>query len=306
MKKVVLILALALFLTGCSGIEHKTGDSEKIDIVCTIFPTYDWVRNIVGEYSDRFSVTLLGDGADLHSYQPTAADIAKIQTCDLLIYVGGESDFWVSDVIKGKNIRTLSLLEKLSDDLEHGTHHEEINHEHDYDEYDEHVWLSLDMAEDIVEELKEEIYKLDKTNAAEYERNAEKYEAALERLDMEYETAISQAKNKNVIFADRFPFLYMMRDYGIEYFAAFPGCSADIEASFETVAFLSEKAKELKKETLIILENSKQNIAETVIRNSNGAAENTVVMNSCQSASLNDDYIEIMKENLVSLKKALN
>ncbi len=305
MKKAFLFVLVIVLLTGCANMGDNIGEAEKTEIVCTIFPVYDWLGNIIGDNQDKFSLTLLGWGADIHSYQPTAEDIIRIQTCDLLIFVGGESDAWIRDVIEGKDVYSVSLMDMLREDLKR----ESLTHSHEdgLKGYDEHVWLSIDMAEEIVENLAEVICRLDYEKAAEYKRNAEGYDEKLERLDAEYERITEGLWKNTVIFADRFPFLYMMDDYDIEYFAAFPGCSSDTEASFETVAHLSEKAKELKKETLIVIENSKQNIAETIIENSDGVAKDTVVMNSFQSVDLknSDGYIEIMRENLTSLKKAL-
>lgn len=304
MRKIILFVLIAFVLSGCtSGSVSKNKQSsehDKKEIVCTIFPVFDWLENIIADRQNEFSVTLLGKGADIHSYQPTAEDIIKIQTCDLLVAVGGESDAWVKDVTKDKNVRSISLMDIVRDDLKR------VNHDGAFLEYDEHVWLSLDLAEEIVEELADEICRLDADDAISYKKNAEKYGERIERLDEEYERATDGFGRKTVIFADRFPFLYMMDDYDIEYFAAFPGCSSDTEASFETVAHLSGKVRELDKETLIVVENSKQSIAETIMANSGGVAKNTVVMNSCQSVDEMDaDYIEIMRENLVSLKAAL-
>ena len=299
MKKAFLFVLVMVLLTGCAntGDKKHIGGTEKTEIVCTIFPVYDWLGNIIGENQDRFSVNLLGGGADIHSYQPTAEDITKIQTCDLLFFVGGESDEWIREVIEGRDVYSVSLMDMVREDLK----------KENSKEYDEHVWLSVDMAEEIVETLADIICRFDYEKAADYKRNAEIYEEKLERLDDEYERMAGGFLKKTVIVADRFPFLYMMDDYDIEYFAAFPGCSSDTEASFETIARLSEKVKELKKETLIVIENSKQNIAETIIQNSDGVAKNTVLMNSFQSVDLKNDggYIEIMRENLASLKKAL-
>lgn len=299
MKKAFLFVLVMVLLTGCAntGDKKHIGGTEKTEIVCTIFPVYDWLGNIIGENQDRFSVNLLGGGADIHSYQPTAEDITKIQTCDLLFFVGGESDEWIREVIEGRDVYSVSLMDMVREDLK----------KENSKEYDEHVWLSVDMAEEIVETLADIICRFDYEKAADYKRNAEIYEEKLERLDDEYERMAGGFLKKTVIVADRFPFLYMMDDYDIKYFAAFPGCSSDTEASFETIARLSEKVKELKKETLIVIEKSKQNIAETIIQNSDGVAKNTVLMNSFQSVDLKNDggYIEIMRENLASLKKAL-
>ena len=322
MKKTALILVFLCIVTAFSGCRKpmpRGGENEdKIKIVCTVFPIYDWVNSIIGADSGRFSVSLLGGGADLHSYQPTVEDIINIRTCDLFLYVGGSSDSWVRKIADGDG-KMISLFEILHDDLlaerpsaVHDEHAHEHAHGHEHDEdgaYDEHVWLSLRNARGAVAAIAEEICGQDAQNAAAYRLNAKKYESELEMLDSEYENAVSAFSDKTVDLADRFPFLYLTEDYGIECFAAFPGCSADSEASFETVAYLSDKVARLGKRTVLVLENSKQNIAEAVLKNA-GVSGSAAVMNSCQSVTRADiengaNYIDIMKANLKPLTAAL-
>ena len=277
MKKNIAICAAAIIMAGSlwacgSGASSAPSsanesaaeqDSDGLSIVTTIFPEYDWVQNILGENPAQAQVTmLLDDGVDLHSFQPTAEDILKISTCDMFIYVGGESDDWVEDALKeatNKNMVVINLLDALGDTVmeeeivegmehDHDHDHEEAEEDHDHEEaaeedhdhdheeteYDEHVWLSLRRTATLCQNIAQSLQAIDPDNAAVYEKNAADYIAKLNALDEGYTKAVSEAKVKTLVFGDRFPFRYMTEDYGLEYFAAFAGCSAETEASFET------------------------------------------------------------------------
>ena len=259
--------------TAASSAESSAEASgKKLKIVATIFPEYDWVRQILGDEAKNAELTLLLDnGVDLHSYQPTADDIAKISECDLFIYVGGESDGWVKDALKeGKNPdrKVINLLEALGnntkeEEVVEGMQAEEEEHEstaagesaaagesseaeeEEGPEYDEHVWLSLRNARELCETIAEDLKSLDSAHASVYDANLKKYEGELDALDQQYQQAVNAAGNKTLLFGDRFPFRYLVDDYGIKYYAAFVGCSAETEASFETVSFLAKKMDEL-------------------------------------------------------------
>ena len=254
---VMTIFMLAGLMTACSG---NTAKSEKKQIVATIFPEYDWVMNVLGDKAGDYDVTMLLDnGVDLHSFQASAADIMKISSCDMLIYVGGESDEWIEDAIKeavNKDMIVINLLETLGDavkeeEIVEGMEGEEHDHGHGHDhegdevEYDEHVWLSLRNAEIIVNAIADAFAGIDSANAAVYSSNAADYAGKLKNLDAEYKEAVNGAAVKTVLFGDRFPFRYLTDDYGLSYYAAFVGCSAETEASFETVIFLANKVDEL-------------------------------------------------------------
>lgn len=316
---ITVIFALLLVLVGCTPAEKKDDvEGDRISIVCTTFPTYDWVNNIIGAENDNFSVILLGDGADLHSYRPTAQDIVDIKLSDLFVYIGGTSDSWTSDAAAGGLGASLCLFDVLHDDLKaegvdcsHETEgHEKHDHVHGGEGvYDEHIWLSLRLAQKAVDAISEEICGLDSENSELYAENARKYIEKLKAIDAEYESTFSGNSEKFVVFADRFPFLYLTEDYDIDCCAAFPGCSTDVDASFETVAHLAEEVVLHKKQCVLVLENSKQNISETVFKSA-GINGKTSVINSCQSISMSEiengaSYIEIMKSNLEPLKAAL-
>ncbi len=329
MKKLITCL-LAGFtimgaLTACSSANAttKTNNNNKLSVVCTIFPEYDWVKEILGSHGDNGEVTMLLDnGVDLHSYQPTADDIIKISNCDLFIYVGGESDQWVEDALKeakNKDMVVVNLLDVLGDTVKEeevveGMESEEEETQEgieDGPEYDEHVWLSLKNAKTYCNYIASKLSEIDSANAADYSENADAYGKKLDQLDESYQQAVDSAKQNTVLFGDRFPFRYLADDYGLTYYAAFVGCSAETEASFETIAFLSKKVDELGLGSVLTIEGAKHKIAETIVQNTKGKDQAIGTMDSMQSTTSKDaesgtTYLSIMQANLEVLKDALN
>lgn len=310
----------ASLMTGCADTEQNAAgsaeDDTSLSIVTTIFPEYDWVRNVLGD--EDADITMLTDGGvDMHSFQPTADDIVKISECDLFIYAGGESDAWVEDALKqsgNENMKVIDLLDVLGDSVREEETVEgmeaEAEEEEGETEYDEHVWLSLKNAEVICDAIADSLAELDPGNAENYRSNASAYKDELAALDEEYQTAVDKASQNTLLFGDRFPFRYMVDDYGLNYYAAFAGCSAETEASFETVRFLAEKVDECGLKYVITLENSDQSIAETIIENTESKDQEIIQMNSMQSVTSDDiadgaTYLAIMQENLNALKLAL-
>jgi len=331
--------------TAASAESSAEASGKKLKIVATIFPEYDWVRQILGDEAKNADITLLLDkGVDLHSYQPNAEDIAKISECDLFLYVGGESDGWVKDALKeGKNPdrKVINLLEALGnntkeEEVVEGMQAEEEEGSKDSEstaasqaaesqaagestaeseaeecpEYDEHVWLSLRNAESICEVITEDLKSLDSAHAAVYEANLKKYTEQLDSLDQQYTDTVKAAANKTLLFGDRFPFRYLVDDYGIKYYAAFVGCSAETEASFETVSFLAKKMDELGLKHVMTIEGPNKKIAETIIQNTKDKNQDILTLNSMQSTTEQDiesgeTYLGIMQQNLEVLKKAL-
>ena len=311
-------------LTACNSAGAK--GNNKLQIVTTIFPEYDWVMNVLGDKASDADVTMLLDnGVDLHSFQPTATDIMKISSCDLFIYVGGESDEWVEDALKeavNKNMIVIDLLDELGDavkeeELVEGMQGEEDHdedHEHHHEEgeveYDEHVWLSLRNAQVLVKSISDALQKIDSANADTYKKNADSYIESLKALDADYKAAVDAASTKTILFGDRFPFRYMVDDYGLTYYAAFVGCSAESEASFETITFLSKKVDELSLPVVLTIEGKDKRIAETIIENTASKTQKVLTLDSMQSVSSSDvkngtTYISIMESNLSVLKEAL-
>ncbi len=336
MKKIIALLLVLLMtagmLAGCGKQkdDDTTDTTDKLSIVTTIFPEYDWVRQILGDKADNADVTMLLDnGVDLHSYQPTADDIVKISDCDLFIYVGGESDGWVEDALKNatnKDMKVVNLLEVLGDKVkneevvegmqeeehehEDGEEHEEGEvHEHE-EEADEHVWLSLKNAEVLVGTISNALQEVDSGNKDAYAANADAYVKKLSALDAEYQTAVDNAARKTVLFGDRFPFRYLVDDYGLNYYAAFVGCSAETEASFETISFLAKKVDELKLPCVLTIEGKNHKIAETIVKNTAPKSQKILTMDSMQSTTSKDvasgtTYFSVMEKNLAVLKEAL-
>ena len=320
MKKITaLLLALLMLagvLAGC-GKQNDTNKTDKLSIVTTIFPEYDWVREILGDKADSAEITMLLDnGVDLHSYQPTADDLIKISDCDLFVYVGGESDEWVEDALKSaanKDRKVINLLEILGDSVKEeetveGMQEEEGDHEEK--EYDEHVWLSLKNAQTLVGAISAALQELDPGNKDTYATNAAAYIEKLSALDGEYQAAVDAATYKTLLFGDRFPFRYLVDDYGLNYYAAFVGCSAESEASFETVSFLAKKVEELKLPCVLTIEGKNHKIAETIVQNTAGKNQKILTMDSMQSTTSQDvargtTYLSLMAKNLDVLKEAL-
>lgn len=301
------------------AVSEAAGDSD-ISIVTTIFPEYDWVKNIAGENPANAEITMLLDsGVDLHSYQPTAEDIAKIANCDMFIYVGGESDEWVDDALKeatNKDMVVINLLDTLGDDIkeeevvEGMEAEEEEGEEGEEVEYDEHVWLSLKNAAKLCSAIKDGMIAIDEAGKDVYEKNATDYISKLEALDAEYDNAVKSGSKKTVLFADRFPFRYLVDDYGLDYYAAFVGCSAETEASFETITFLSKKVDELGLSSILTIEGQDKKIADTVKQNTSKKDQEILTMDSLQSTTSKDveggvTYLSVMEGNLEVLKEAL-
>ncbi len=320
MKKTISLILITMMvicsLGACASPAGTSGD-DKISIVTTIFPEYDWVMNILGNNPANAEVTLLLDnGVDLHSYQPTADDIMKIATCDMFIYVGGESDRWVEDALSeavNKDMVVINLLEVLGDSVKEEEVVEGMQEEdEDETEYDEHVWLSLKNAVICTEAISHALQdKVDPENSITYAENAAEYMRKLFTLDREYEETIANASGDTLLFGDRFPFRYLTDDYDLNYYAAFAGCSAETEASFETVTFLSGKVDELNLGCILTIETSDGKIAETIRDNTSTGDQKILVLDSLQSVTMDDiingvTYLSIMKENLNVLSEALN
>ena len=330
-RKIIMTLACmavaAVCLCAC-GNEGNTENlaSDRLKVVTTIFPEYDWVKEILGDKTGEADITFLTDnGVDMHSFQPSAEDILKIGEADVFIYVGGESDEWVEDALKeasNPDRRVVNLLDVLGDtvkeeelvegmEAEHEDEEGEDDGYHDGEpEYDEHVWLSLKNAQVLCDAIAEALGEADPDDADVYTANAEAYKSKLDTLDKSYQEAVDAADIHTVLFGDRFPFRYMVDDYGLDYYAAFVGCSAETEASFETVIFLADKLDELGISVVLTLEKSDGRIASTVIENTASKDQKILSMDSLQSTTSEDvekgaTYLGAMEDNLKVLKEAL-
>lgn len=333
MKKILgviaAVLSVAIIFVACSNSKSNNNsttknndDKSKISIVTTIFPEYDWVRQILGENQANVDLTMLLDnGVDLHSYQPSADDMVKVSKCDLFIYVGGESDAWVDDALKSaqnKNMKVINLLDLLGNSVKEEeqvegmqAEEEEEEGEEEGPEYDEHVWLSLKNAKTLCSSIADALCEIDSKNADVYKKNLNEYTKNLDALDKEYQQAVNSAKYDTLVFGDRFPFRYMVDDYSLKYYAAFVGCSAETEASFETIKFLANKVDELGVTTVLTIEDPKHKIAQTVVENTKEKNQKILALNSMQSVTSDDvkngeTYLNVMQSNLDVLKQVLN
>lgn len=332
----IFVPAFVLSLSGCSRTPSPDENGQTI-LVCG-FAQYDWVNNILGENPSGIAVERLNESsADMHSYQPTVADMVKIADCSLLIYTGGESEFWIDEAIlsSGKTDSScLSLMEifegpeKLCENYgdalsEHEHEHEadsEDEHEHEAhseDEHeheaDEHLWLSLKMAPVFIEKITESICALDETNTLYYRKNSEDYIKKITNLDSSYESVADAARKTGrnlIIVADRFPFAYLTEDYHIEHIAAFPGCSAETEASFATILSLSDAVDRYLPGAVLILKKSSPDLAHTVINNSDVKDLPVLFLDDMQSVTPKDieegcSYISVSEDNLAAIRAAL-
>ncbi len=346
MKRKFLALLMALCMVfSVTGFAKE----EKVEVVTTIFPMYDWVKNILGEAESKVSLSLLVDsGIDLHNFQPAVEDFVKLSKADLFIYLGGPSDSWAEDAVKeakNKDQRALNLMEALGElakeaehvegmeEHDHHHDHDDHDHEHEYESHDnhdhehegeshdehdhdhhhhvdEHIWLSLKNAKMLVKAIAEELAQLLPEDAETIQANAQSYLEKLDALDKEYQAVVDGAENKTLLFGDRFPFLYLMDDYGLTYYAAFSGCSAESEASFETVAFSATKMDEEKLSCIFAIDGSTQQVAKAILGASKDASRPILVLDSMQTVNRDMidkgvSYLGIMENNLLVLKQAL-
>ena len=347
MKKFSKLLTLLMILVmcascfyGCSSDKKEENSSKKIKVVATIFPVYDFLREIGG---DKIDLTMLmTPGAETHSYEPTPKDMKTVSNADFFAYVGGDSDEWVDKILDGnKNdkMKVVTLMDcvktvdeehvegmeeehdhdhdedvdgKDDSDKDKDEHDEHDEHDHDHDgdepEQDEHVWTSPKNAIEIVKKLTSELSKVDPDNANYYKENSKNYIKKLEDLDKKFEDAAKNGKRKEIIFGDRFPFRYFVDRYGLKYYAAFPGCSTDTEASASTVAFLTNKVKEDKIPVIFHIELSNNKIAKSIAE---ATGAKMLQLNAVHNVTKEDfekgeTYLSLMEKNLKPLEEALN
>lgn len=328
-------LAVTLLQAACGTKSETDGAAKKISVIAVTYPQYDWFKNVLGGRANAVDLKLLiKNGADLHSYQPSAQDIAAIAGADMVVYVGGESDEWIEKALAatpkegrievnmmkvlGDRVKEEEVVEGMQvetkENAEENHEHAERHHHHDEEEEvenDEHIWLSLKNAEILVKALAESIAKLDTAHATEYHMNAALYIAKISALDAQYRATMENATLKTILFGDRFPFRYLVDDYGIKYYAAFVGCSAESEASFETITFLAGKMDSLALPAIFTIDGSDGKIARAILDASKNSKNGEVLMlNSIQSVKdeqikAGADYLSIMRGNLEVLKKAI-
>ena len=321
--------------SGQQGSDQQSGENgrseARISVVTTIFPPYDFVREIAG---DRVELKmLLKPGEESHSYEPTPQDIIAIQESDVFIYTGGENDVWVEDILSSMpeggrlTLRMIDCVDTVEEEhvegMKESPGHDHDDHEeddtdpdggeagedtHSVHEIDEHVWTSPVNAALIVERIKEILIQADPSGEAVYEENAAAYEEELAKLDQEFRDVADHARRKLLIFGDRFPFRYFADEYGLDYYAAFPGCAGDTEPSAATMAFLIDKVKEEKVSAVLKMELSNDDIANAIAE---ATGTEVKVFYSCHNLSAEDfesgeTYLSMMQKNVETLKEVLN
>ncbi|MDR2649338.1 MAG: metal ABC transporter substrate-binding protein [Clostridiales bacterium] len=324
MKRIISIaiasLLAAALPAGCGGIAATDSHDDKINVVATIFPPYDFTRSIAGDKAEISM--LLPPASESHSFEPTPQDIIKIQNCDIFIYVGGESDEWVNsildsiDVSRMKIVTLMDCVEVVEEEIVEGMQddeedtrddEEETDEEHEH-EYDEHVWTSPRNAKLIVQRISDTLCGTDPGNAAIYKANTDAYIAVLDELDSKFQGVVDTAARGTIVFGDRFPFRYFADAYGLDYYAAFPGCSTETEASAATVAFLIDKVKTEQIPVVFHIELSNAKMADTIAE---AAGAKVLELHAGHNISKADfesgkTYIDIMTANIEALREALN
>ena len=322
-KFISILMGICLLLIVMNGCTQSNGSAEstgKISIVATIFAPYDFIRQIV---DDQAEVTmLLPPGSESHSYEPTPQDIIKIQNCDVFVYIGGDSDAWVHEMLESMDTGKMKIItlmdcvdvaeeeivEGMEDDHGYGDEERHDEDEHDERELDEHVWTSPQNAKIIVKKISDALCEVDADNANSYRENTTAYLNQLDELDAKFQEIVNSAPRKTLVFGDRFPFRYFADAYGLEYFAAFPGCSTETEASAATVAFLIDKVKAEAIPVVFHVELSNQKMANTI---SEATEAKVLLFHACHNVTKDEmaegvTYIELMNQNVENLKEALN
>ena len=316
-----MILALLLLLSACGQSTEEDTDPDQLTVVATVFPAYDFARAVGGDLADV--QLLLPPGTESHSYEPTPADILAVQDCDLFIYLGGESDTWVETILesvelRGQTLRMVDCVPLLEEETVEGMESYEEGHDHDHDHeeapglgevvgYDEHVWTSPKNAARITRAVGDKLAELDPANADTYAANSADYAAQIEDLDREFADFFAGVEDRTMVFGDRFPLRYFAEEFGIDYYAAFPGCSTQTEPSAATIAFLTDKVREEHIPTVWYIEFSNHLVADSIAES---AGVKTAMFHTCHNVSADDlaagaTYVSLMEQNLETLRENL-
>lgn len=303
MKRLIaILLCLCLMLCGCTAQPEKPHDETKLQIVCTSFPAYDFAREIAGDSAEL--TLLIKPGSEVHSYEPTPKDMIRIQESDLFICNGGESEQWAETLITPK-LNTIYMMDCVDtvEESADGIY----NAEDGEPELDEHVWTSPLNAIKISEEICNALCKLDTDNAEAYKTNFTAYKAQLMALDREFRQVIKNSGKHTLVFADRFPMRYFALEYGLDCYAAFPGCSSETEPSAKTVAYLIDRVREDKIPAVLYMEFSNQKMADVICEDTGCKKLPFYSAHSVSAEQFEQgvSYLDLMRINLNSLKEAL-
>lgn len=315
---IITVCIMLLILASCENRQpHKGNADNKLSVIAAMFAEYDFAKQIVGEHGNV--EMLMPAGSEIHSYEPTPQDIINIKNADIFIYGGGESDTWldtVLDSVEPESLRIISmtdLCELYEEESVEGmesdhVHDESCDHDHGHSEYDEHVWTSPVNAIKIIEEITKAVCEKDKKHQSEYIENSKKYIDKISALHLQFKETVENADKKLMIFADRFPFRYFVEEYGLSYYAAFPGCSHDTEPGAKTIQFLIDKVKCERIPVIFTIENSNRNVAMAI---GDETKAKILEFHSCHNVTKTQlengiTYVELMTQNLENLKEALN
>lgn len=307
-KTVALLLAIICLLSLCAcGAETEKTDSGKLQIVCTSFPAYDFAREIAGDNAEL--TLLIKPGSEVHSFEPTPKDVIRIQNADLFICNGGESEEWVEELATNcRNILyMMDCVEAVAEQVQEGMYVRGEGDE-DEEELDEHVWTSPVNAKLISEAICAELCGIDPDNAELYSANLEAYSAELTELDKEFRTAVKNARSDTLVFADRFPMRYFTKEYGLNYYAAFPGCASETEPSAKTVAFLIDKVRGENLHAVLYMEFSNQKMADVICEDTGCVKLPFYSVHNITAGQFEagESYLSLMRQNLITLKEALS
>ena len=331
MKRIItlfLTLALTLSLAACAAPDEKAGDG-RLQIVATLFPYYDFARAIAGGRADV--TLLLSPGREAHSFEPTPLDAVTISEADVFLYNGGEGEYWVEEMLDaaGEHIavkaRMMDYVDALGEEFsegmqgadEHSHDHDHDDHDHDHEEdehdsdkveYDEHIWTSPKNAAILCRAVCDAICKADPANEDFYRANCDDYCAQIEALDARFADLCESAPRKLLIFADRFPMLYFCREYGLDYRAAFHGCSGDTEPSLATIKFLIDKVEDENIPVVYTIDFGTKKVAAVVSECTGAAIETIYSMQTVSRADFDagETYLTLMERNFEALRKGLN
>ena len=316
MKRILPVLCALLLLAGC-GPDLPPENPDRLQIVAAVFPAYDFARAAAGDLADV--KLLLPPGAESHSYEPTPADILRVQRCDLFIYLGGESDAWVDTILsaiqpQGETLRMIDCVDLLEEETVEGM---QGGHDHDHEEghdhlgevlsMDEHVWTAPRNAAAVTRIIGQRLALLDPENGEAYAAGAEAYALELEELDRDFAAFFDTLPDRTIVFGDRFPLLYFAEAYDLDYYAAFPGCGAQTEPSAATIAFLTEKVEAEDLGTVWYIEFSNHLVADSVAE---AAGAGTAQFHTCHNVAGADleagaTYLSLMEGNLEILRERM-
>lgn len=300
MKRILICILCIVLLCGCGGNTYTKKETQRVTVVTTIFPLYDFARAVGG---DNIEVKMLiKPGSETHSYDPLPSDMAAIYGSDLFLYIGGESDKWVETLLSGTDVNALSFIDKVHDKAEHE------HHGHDHDHIDEHIWTSPENAVEMLKNICDSIIKADGKNADIYRENCNSYIQKINDASQKISDTVSKHSNPFILVADRFPFAYFAEFYGIEYEAAFDGCAVSTDISLKTMSRLTKTIEKRNIKTVFCTELSNRNIAKAL---SEELGVEVLELNSAHNVGLEDfnngiTYVDIMYRNAKALERGIS